>query len=385
MGKRKERRLAAKSNAGRRVKLDLFAEPSGELGGSTVHDDVGEDMDSRHRDGLPNSPSSSGQQPKDSLLLLGQYSDDELDEESSEGLNHAKLESPLQDEEAKCLVDEECKDIDNEVNVDEDPVSQTGEQKGSEQNFVSLVEEGCDNKESYSPSVCGLSDVQGNGDVSLGWKMLNSPVTMTTVSVDKESMENTAVDVNNPDIAPAVHGSLSANTIDSSLGTVISHGEVYGHQSQVDGWDQQYINRHLEGNQSEIDFPSHLVKRSECLLERLKSLDWSKEHVQVQDLLSRYILEVEIRLSDFKSLAFHGSSLLPFWLHSEMQIKRLESLIDDGLDKGDARHDPSCSGNDGPLKSMKRESKADENGLCTEISHDSPYVDISGLGCKGFL
>ncbi len=29
MGKRKERRLAALSNAGRRVKLDLFAEPSG--------------------------------------------------------------------------------------------------------------------------------------------------------------------------------------------------------------------------------------------------------------------------------------------------------------------------------------------------------------------
>lgn len=29
MGKRKERRLAAMSNAGRRVKLDLFAEPSG--------------------------------------------------------------------------------------------------------------------------------------------------------------------------------------------------------------------------------------------------------------------------------------------------------------------------------------------------------------------
>ena len=29
MGKRKERRLAAKSAAGRRVKLDLFAEPIG--------------------------------------------------------------------------------------------------------------------------------------------------------------------------------------------------------------------------------------------------------------------------------------------------------------------------------------------------------------------
>lgn len=60
MGKRKERRLAALSNAGRRVKLDLFAEPSGELGGSTLHGDAGGDTDSQHRDGLANSPSSSG-------------------------------------------------------------------------------------------------------------------------------------------------------------------------------------------------------------------------------------------------------------------------------------------------------------------------------------
>lgn len=60
MGKRKERRLAAMSNAGRRVKLDLFAEPSGDLGGSTVHDEVGVDTDSKPRPGLPNSPSSSG-------------------------------------------------------------------------------------------------------------------------------------------------------------------------------------------------------------------------------------------------------------------------------------------------------------------------------------
>lgn len=60
MGKRKERRLAAKTNAGRRVKLDLFAEPSGDLGGSAEHDELGGDMKSKGHDGLPNSPSSSG-------------------------------------------------------------------------------------------------------------------------------------------------------------------------------------------------------------------------------------------------------------------------------------------------------------------------------------
>ena len=33
---------------------------TGELGGSTLNDDVGKDINSKHRDGLPKSPSSSG-------------------------------------------------------------------------------------------------------------------------------------------------------------------------------------------------------------------------------------------------------------------------------------------------------------------------------------
>lgn len=36
---------------------------------------------------------SSGQQPQNPLLLLGQYSDDELDEESNKEHNHATVES----------------------------------------------------------------------------------------------------------------------------------------------------------------------------------------------------------------------------------------------------------------------------------------------------
>lgn len=60
MGKRKERRLAAQSAAGRRVKLDLFAEPSGDLGASSAKDEVGGEGDSENRAGLPKSPSSSG-------------------------------------------------------------------------------------------------------------------------------------------------------------------------------------------------------------------------------------------------------------------------------------------------------------------------------------
>lgn len=50
---------------------------------------------------------------------------------------------------------------------------------------------------------------------------------------------------------------------------------------------------------------------------------------QHHDLISKYIWELEIRLSDFKSLLPYGSSLLPFWEHSARQIKRLEVAVDD--------------------------------------------------------
>lgn len=44
--------------------------------------------------------------------------------------------------------------------------------------------------------------------------------------------------------------------------------------------------------------------------------------------MSKYILELEIRLSDFKSLESYGSSLLPFWLYSEGKLKQLETAVD---------------------------------------------------------
>lgn len=46
--------------AGRRVKLDLFAEPSGDVGGFSAKDEVGKDMDAELDAELSNSPSSSG-------------------------------------------------------------------------------------------------------------------------------------------------------------------------------------------------------------------------------------------------------------------------------------------------------------------------------------
>lgn len=85
-----------------------------------------------------------------------------------------------------------------------------------------------------------------------------------------------------------------------------------------------------EVQKTEIDIPA-LVKQGERLLERMKSLEVSEDHLQGQSWISKYVLEVEIRLSDIKSLLSCGSSLLPYWEHSERQLKRLEDAINNKI------------------------------------------------------
>ncbi|XP_026410303.1 hyphal wall protein 1-like [Papaver somniferum] len=50
-------------------------------------------------------------------------------------------------------------------------------------------------------------------------------------------------------------------------------------------------------------------------------------HDQGKDRILKYMLEIEIRLSDFKSLMDCESSLLPFWVHSEGKLQALEQAI----------------------------------------------------------
>ncbi|RWV93662.1 hypothetical protein GW17_00043866 [Ensete ventricosum] len=75
MGKRRERRLAAMMAASRRVKLDLFTEPSGILRLFYLNS-------------LQLHIMSSGQKQENPLLLLEQYSDDELEDDTSEQPTH---------------------------------------------------------------------------------------------------------------------------------------------------------------------------------------------------------------------------------------------------------------------------------------------------------
>ncbi|KAF2298108.1 hypothetical protein GH714_014878 [Hevea brasiliensis] len=72
-----------------------------------------------------------------------------------------------------------------------------------------------------------------------------------------------------------------------------------------------------------------------CKIESLKDKNWVTDaygsRLQCHDQMSKYILEVDIRLSDIKSLSSYGSALLPFWVHSQRQLKRLEDVINNEI------------------------------------------------------
>lgn len=110
--------------------------------------------------------------------------------------------------------------------------------------------------------------------------------------------------------------------------------------------------------------------------------------------MSKYILEIEIRLSDIRSLASSGSSLLPFWVHSDRKIKLLESLInDDLLETGKSSHDevedkhvPVSEELGDQLNGMEHESDVDQNknkeSIVTSDASNGSQVDASDVVVK---
>ncbi|KAG9136509.1 hypothetical protein Leryth_014353 [Lithospermum erythrorhizon] len=92
----------------------------------------------------------------------------------------------------------------------------------------------------------------------------------------------------------------------------------------VCGPDMRRLGEYEDG--SKLSY--HLMGYCESLLEQLRSMNRSKDNFEL-----RCIVEVETRLHDIKSLASHGSSLLPFLVHSEKQLLQLTATIKDKIGK----------------------------------------------------
>lgn len=96
--------------------------------------------------------------------------------------------------------------------------------------------------------------------------------------------------------------------------------------------------------------------------------------MQSLDCISKYILEVEIRLSDIKSLSSFGSSLHQFWVHSERRLKQLEDSI--SVEFSDVGKHTQID--DKFQESTKQESGAHETGKSVFFSK-SENSDVSTI------
>ncbi|KAJ0508590.1 putative WW domain-containing protein [Helianthus annuus] len=426
MGKRKERRLNAKSAANRRVKLDLLPEPSGDFGDSSNQEDVGVGGNGKNHAGSPNSPSSSDRKPENPLLLLGQYSDEEGEEESSKEVNHGAREN------TPTVLDEQVK-VDNHdstgADVDEKLLTEKVDQEKKPYpvdvlpNLEKTVEDDKpeplhrDTDTLDRASVSLTSEMQTTGDVDSGWKMVlheesnsyyywnvatgetswETPDVLTRgnesaydpksvpeieethatyvdaqannectngVTFEAKENDNSGIELN---VHNGNYTDIMANDIDEGVATQACDGlsNVEAHRN-----DSVFQDMGCHGGESSDAF--RLLELCESLSERLKSLEGPEGF---GDQISKLKFELDIRLADIKSLVPYGSSLLPFWLHSENQLKNLESSINNEVLKHLQR---TSSGeiNDPKTRFLENIGEYHENQVPTDIDPNAGHHSV---------
>ncbi|KAG1363779.1 histone acetyltransferase KAT6A [Cocos nucifera] len=410
--------------ASRRVKLDLCVEPSGEMVDSSLHDEVGGELDKDHQAGVPTSPSPSGQKQENPLLLLGQYSDDELDEEASKQPKHAVEESSSVNMDGQV---QESADAGGNTGNNNEKATTSGDVKedsdqldtlknvdghdANESNNTMVATQYCES-DSTTKTVPDTSGMQIIGDMTGGWKVVmheqsNQCYYWNTVTGEtswviphelviagtssKENVSSTIdekVDYSVPAhthsdsqlasysnvlVADGHGGGDSISRSMETYGSVemgvngeivhaaydVNHGLAHYNTPLVGisceessalsafGSLQQstlLLSEHMTNSGEECPLSSEdklltrptgcyetvdvhslrLVKYGENLLQRLKALDGSQICLGGLQWTAK---EIEIRISDCKALSSYGSSLLPFWWHTETQLKQLESAI----------------------------------------------------------
>ncbi|KAG8094405.1 hypothetical protein GUJ93_ZPchr0012g20005 [Zizania palustris] len=354
MGRRKERRLAAKASAGgRRVKLDLFLDPSpGET--PSKEGERGENHD--QQTGVPTSPSSSDKE--NPLALLGQYSDDEEDEEAADQPNNETKGSPADastkithehgdsagddDGEQSDLVG--CASEQQELTQSDDVKKCPG--NVAEENIVSpepTLENGSATSIEAIPDSSGMQIV---GDIGENWKTVmheqsnqcyywNTVTGETSWEIPNGLTSEIAADGVTSASAPThvnysieaqahdlTHNAVEAYPSDmSALNGSVAYATLGTEQLTHDAY--AYAGSATSHESLVID-PLRLARYGEDLLQRLKLLERLHGSIYNVDLIKR---ELEIRISDCNVLSAYGSSLLPLWLHAEVQLKQLEYSV----------------------------------------------------------
>lgn len=100
--------------------------------------------------------------------------------------------------------------------------------------------------------------------------------------------------------------------------------------------------------------------------------------MQGYNLILKYVSEIETRLADMKSLGSYGSSLLPFWLHSQKQLQKLEIDVRDALqsmESGQLKEVGTENESHGHICNVSETNSIGKNVVCS--SDDSRVRDSS--------
>ncbi|KAK1440190.1 hypothetical protein QVD17_06015 [Tagetes erecta] len=384
----------------------------------------------------------SGQRPENPLLLLGQYSDDEVEEELSKEINHDVGEGTPTVVDAEVKVDShdstgavEDEDLSTEKNDQENKEVSSSMDMLPNSEKINVIEDEKsepshrDTNKMDLTSVPLTSDSLTTGDVDSGWKMVlheesNSyyywnivtgetswevPVVLTqgngsaydlksgpeieethATSVDTQANNESsngmvfeAKEINSSGTELKVHNEnytdIMANDKDEDLTTqscdALSNAEAHHNVIQDISGDVYH------GTSAEYSDSFGLLQLGESLSERLKSLQGSEGF---SDRISKLMFELDIRLADIKSLVPYGSSLLPFWLHSENQLKSLESSINNEVLKHSQFTNISevkepeikCQGNMGESQETAIAANVDPNAGLHSVEDDDMDVDM---------
>ncbi|CAL5052519.1 unnamed protein product [Urochloa decumbens] len=353
MGRRKERRLAAMAAAGRRVKLDLFLDPS--PAEASQKEGIGGEIRDQQTV-VPTSPSSSDKK-ENPLALLGQYSDDEEEDEEAADQPTGEAKGSPVDGRAQATIESADTAGDNGNAQTEPPVSVGDEQEAPEagdvKNYTSVSEEKTlapeptlqEESTTAAGSVPDSSGMQIVGDIGGNWKaimheqsnqcyywntvtgetswQIPNGLTSGVASASVPTHMDYSVEAQ-AQILP--HNTLEAYPSDMSVGngtaTYANFGMACG-SAQVTQDAYAYTASVTSHESMDID-PLYLAKYGEDLLQRLNLLQRLHGSNEGIELLRR---EIGIRISDCNALSSYGSSLLPLWLHAEVHLKQLDSSV----------------------------------------------------------
>jgi len=338
--------------AGRRVKLDLFLDPS--PGEASQNDGIGgENRDQQTV--VPTSPSSD--KKENPLALLGQYSDDEEEDEDAADQPTGEAKGSPGDASAQLTSQRADTAGDNGVATAE-PSASVGDQQEAPQagdiknNTQSVTEKNTIAPESTiqecvkaTESVPDSSGMQIVGDVGGNWKAVmheqsnqcyywNTVTGETSWDIPNGLASGVATASVSSDVDYSLeaqthilpHSTLEAYPSDMSVGngtaTYANFGMACG-SAQVTQDAYAYAAPIASHEPMDID-PLYLAKYGGDMLQRLNLLERLCGSNEGLELIRR---EIGVRISDCNALSSYGSSLLPLWLHADVHLKQLDSSI----------------------------------------------------------